>query len=77
MFIVSVKKPIPLIEYLLGLLFIFLNVTDAWITQQLIANGGAEANPIVESYGASLAIKALLAIGHSSKSPMGASIPKK
>lgn len=62
MFVVVVKRSITLTEYLLGLLFIFLNVVDAWLTERLIANGGAEANPIVESYGASLAIKALLSV---------------
>ncbi len=62
MFVVVVKKQIPIAEHLQGLLFIFLNIADAWLTEQLIANGGAEANPIVDGYGASLAIKALLAV---------------
>jgi hypothetical protein len=62
MFVVAAKRSITLIEYLQGLLFIFLNIGDAWLTERLIANGGAEANPIVESYGASLAIKTLLAV---------------
>ena len=62
MFVVVVKRSITLSEYLQGLLFIFLNITDAWLTERLIVNGGAEANPIVESYGASLAIKALLSV---------------
>jgi hypothetical protein len=53
---------ISLTEYLQGLLFIFLNIADAWLTERLIANGGAEANPIVDGYGASLAVKALLAV---------------
>ena len=62
MFVVAVKRQIQLTEHLQGLLFIFLNVADAWLTKQLIANGGAEANPIVDGYGASLTIKALLAV---------------
>jgi len=62
MFIVAMKKQVPISEHLQGLLFIFLNIADAWLTEQLIANGGAEANPIVDGYGASLAVKALLAV---------------
>ena len=62
MFVVAVKRQIPIAEHLQGLLFIFLNIADAWLTEQLIVNGGAEANPIVDGYGASLAVKALLAV---------------
>ena len=62
MSVVTVKRSISLTEYLQGLLFIFLNIADAWLTERLIDNGGAEANPIVDGYGASLAIKALLAV---------------
>ena len=62
MFAVAVKRQVPIAEHLQGLLFIFLNIADAWLTGQLIASGGAEANPIVASYGASLAVKALLAV---------------
>ncbi|MBA7716179.1 hypothetical protein ES703_125244 [subsurface metagenome] len=62
MFVAAVKRQVPIAEHLQGLLFIFLNIADAWLTEQLIANGGAEANPIVDGYGASLAIKALLAV---------------
>ena len=59
---VVVKRQVSIAAHLQGLLFIFLNIADAWLTEQLIANGGAEANPIVDGYGASLAIKALLAV---------------
>lgn len=55
-------KPIALTTYMSGLLFVALNLTDAWLTRQLIAHGGGEANPIVSAYGPDLAIKGLLAL---------------
>jgi len=48
--------------YLSGLLFVALNLTDAWLTRQLISHGGGEANPIVSAYGTDLVIKGLLAL---------------
>lgn len=43
-----------------GLLFIGLNLADAWFTGELIAYGGGEANSIVIGYANSLIIKGLL-----------------
>ena len=62
MFVGAVRRQIQIAEHLQGLLFIFLNIADAWLTEQLVTNGGAEANPVVDGYGASLAVKALLAV---------------
>jgi len=46
----------------LGLVFVGLNVTDAWLTGQLLDRGFREANPIVTAYGSNLGIKGLLAL---------------
>jgi len=55
-------KPIALSTYVSGLLFIFLNVADAWVTKQLLAHGGSEANTIVSAYGSNMLIKGLVAL---------------
>ena len=41
--------------------FVFLNVADAWLTQQLLAHGGVEACWWSSSFNANMFIKALLA----------------
>ena len=41
--------------------FVFLNVADAWLTQQLLARGGVEAFWWSSSFNANMFIKALLA----------------
>lgn len=45
-----------------SLVFIGLNVADAWLTKQLIAIGSWEGNPIVASYGDNMLIKGVLAL---------------
>ena len=45
-----------------SLAFSALNILDAWLTRQLIAMGGREANPIVVPYGDNMLIKGLLAL---------------
>jgi len=45
-----------------GLLFIGLNLADAWFTGELIALGDGEANSIVSAYANSLIIKGLLSL---------------
>jgi len=59
---VAYVKPIAVSNYLTGLLFVLLNLFDAWLTGQLIAHGGGEANPVVGAYGTDLLIKGLLAL---------------
>ena len=44
------------------LLFVGLNLADAWLTKELIAAGGGEANPIVSAYGGNMLIKGFLAL---------------
>jgi len=43
-------------------LFVGLNLADAWLTKELIAAGGGEANPIVSAYGSNILIKGFLAL---------------
>lgn len=43
-------------------IFIGLNLADAWVTKQLLAHGGGEANVIASAYGSSLLIKGFLAL---------------
>jgi len=45
-----------------GLLFIGLNLADAWVTKQLLAHGGGEANAIASLYGSNALIKGFLAL---------------
>lgn len=45
-----------------GAVFIGLNLADAWVTKQLLAHGGGEANVIAGAYGSSLLVKGLLAL---------------
>lgn len=45
-----------------GLLFVGLNIVDAWLTKQLLAMGGHELNPIVATYGMNMLIKGLAAL---------------
>ena len=45
-----------------GLMFVGLNLADAWVTKQLLAHGGAEANPIASVYGSSFLIKGIVAL---------------
>ncbi len=48
---------------LLAILFVGLNVADAWLTEQLLTAGGGEANPLVSAYGSKmLIIKGFLAL---------------
>ena len=41
--------------------FVGLNLADAWLTKELVAHGGGEANAIVSLYGSSMLIKGFLA----------------
>ncbi len=43
-------------------LFVGLNIGDAWLTKQLLAIGCQEANPLVSGYGANMVIKGFLAL---------------
>ena len=45
-----------------SLVFVGLNLADAWLTKQLLAYGGGEANAIVSLYGGSMLIKGFLAV---------------
>ena len=45
-----------------GLIFVGLNLADAWVTKELIAHGGGEANSLVSAYGSDMLIKGLLAL---------------
>ena len=45
-----------------GLLFVGLNLADAWVTKQLLAHGGGEANPLVSLYGSNALIKGFVAL---------------
>ncbi len=45
-----------------ALLFVGLNLADAWVTKQLLAHGGGEANVIASAYGSSMLIKGFLAL---------------
>lgn len=42
--------------------FVGLNLADAWVTKQLLAHGGAEANPIASIYGSSFLTKGIIAV---------------
>ena len=45
-----------------SLIFVGLNLADAWVTKELLAHGGSEANPIVSAYGSNALIKGFLAL---------------
>ncbi len=45
-----------------SLVFIGLNLADAWVTKQLLAHGGSEANVLVSLYGSNMLIKGFLAL---------------
>jgi len=45
-----------------GLMFVGLNLADAWVTKQLLAHGGGEANVIASAYGSDMLIKGFLAL---------------
>jgi len=45
-----------------ALIFIVLNLVDAWVTKELIAHGGGEANAMVSLYGSNMLIKGCLAL---------------
>lgn len=45
-----------------GLLFIGLNIADAWLTNQVLEAGWHEINPVVSSYGTNMVIKGFLAL---------------
>ena len=42
--------------------FVSLNIADAWLTNQLIAMGSREGNPIVVAYGDNMLVKAFVAL---------------
>jgi len=44
-----------------GLIFVGLNIVDAWLTKQLLELGWQEVNPFVVHYGANILIKGFLA----------------
>lgn len=56
------SQSISLTVSISGLLFIGLNIADAWLTGQLLALGWQEINPIVKPYGPNLVIRGLLAV---------------
>ena len=45
-----------------SLVFVGLNLADAWLTAELVAHGGGEANPIVSLYDGNMLIKGFLAV---------------
>lgn len=45
-----------------SLIFVGLNLADAWVTKELLAHGGGEANVITSAYGSSTLIKGSLAL---------------
>ena len=46
-----------------GIMFIALNVCDAYLTKVALSMGAAELNPLVTSWGSSLIAKGLFAAG--------------
>lgn len=45
-----------------GMLFVGLNIGDAWLTKELLAIGWQEINPIVIAYDANMIVKGFLAL---------------
>jgi len=45
-----------------SLVFVGLNLADAWLTKELVAHGGGEANAIASLYGSSMLVKGFLAV---------------
>ena len=45
-----------------SLVFVGLNLADAWLTKELVAHGGGEANPVVSLYDGNMLIKGFLAV---------------
>ena len=41
--------------------FVVLNVTDAYLTQLVLAMGGVELNPLAEPFGSNMLVRGLLA----------------
>ena len=56
------NAPLSTVATCNGLVFVGLNLADAWLTKQLIAIGSWEGNPIVASYGDNMLIKGVLAL---------------
>lgn len=56
------SQSISLSAAISGLLFIALNIADAWLTGHLLVIGWREINPLVKPYGPNLLIRALLAM---------------
>ena len=52
--------PIAFTTWVSATLFIGLNLADAWVTKQLLAHGGGEANAIASAYGSNMLIKGLM-----------------
>lgn len=58
----AVMRLPPLIDDINGLIFVGLNVADAWVTKQVLAIGWQEVNPIISAYGTNMVIKGFLAL---------------
>ena len=56
------KETVSIADTCNGLLFIGLNVVDAWLTRQLMAIGGVEANWWPEPYNGNMLIKGAAAL---------------
>ncbi len=56
------SQSISLTAVITGLLFVGLNIGDAWLSKRLLAIGYQEANPMVSAYGANMVIKGFLAL---------------
>jgi len=56
------NQSISLVASINSLLFIGLNISDAWLTKQVLVMGWQEANPVVSSYGTNMVIKGFLAL---------------
>lgn len=57
-----VSQRITPIGVINGLIFVALNLGDAWLTNELLGMGWSEINPIVVGYGNNLLIKGLLSL---------------
>ena len=58
----SLRDTLTLTTGISGVTFVGLNLADAWVTKQLLAHGGAEANAMVATYGSNMLIKGFMAL---------------
>lgn len=59
---VTSNQSISLTTGISALLFVVLNIADAWLTREVLAIGWQEVNPVVNPYGTNIVIKGFLAL---------------